>query len=681
MKKILSILFVLGLLLNGIFLVSCSGDEDPFIGTDNYITSFSLTKNGVTYKASVTENEVAVSIPKNIDFQGATVDYQLTELASISPDPAQIADWSKSYDFTVTSYNKSVRKYTYKPSFSEITEVGSVVVLTQSDVDKLASSNIEVIDGNLVIGANEGVVKDSIKNLNGLRNLKRVTNSILIYNTFGGENLDGLINLENAGGIYIKNLTTRKSTKDSLELSFPNLTEVGDFYVNSAILRKVLLPKLRSASSFYVNSQSLSEIEFPLLETVITDFAIESGTAFNSYATTTNKKLKVVSLKNLKEVLGSLSLRGLPALNVLDVPLLENIGFDFTVNVVALEKIEGPLLKSVKKSFSLKNVDALARLYFPKLTHMGAFEYDPVSNKQLLEFFDFSALERVDGDMKMSYLKMDLMDFPALKKVGNQLNIRFIESLTAINIPVLEECNNIYFYSLPLLTSLDLSKIKQLEKLELISCYKLSLVKGNNNMRNITLNGGSRLCDFTRFEGIESIPGTLIVTNYSQNGEFDFPGIKHIGRYEQSAGLSNGQSTITFSDLQTVGTLKLTSCSYLKKLIAPELITVTDLWDTSYMNHIQSGDIYVPKLTKIGTFKFYGGTYSGVARQMKLTDLNDFSSLKEIDAVDIKWWGQMTDFSGLKNIFPAITEVNWSVDGCGYNPTHQQMTESHWVKS
>ena len=65
---------------------------------------------------------------------------------------------------------------------------------------------------------------------------------------------------------------------------------------------------------------------------------------------------------------------------------------------------------------------------------------------------------------------------------------------------------------------------------------------------------------------------------------------------------------------------------------------------------------------------------------MKLTDLNDFASLKEVDAVEIKWWGKMTDFSGLKNIFPKIVEAKWLVDGCDFNPTYKQMTDGQWVK-
>lgn len=681
MKNILSKLFVLGLLLTGIAFAGCSDEDDPFAGTDNYITSFSLTKDGVTYKASVTEDKLTISIPKNVDLQGAKVDYTLTEQASITPDPSQIEKWDENHEFTVTSYNKSERKYSYRPSLTEITETGSVVLLTQSDVDKFAASKIEVIEGNLVIGTHEGAAEtDSIKNLDGLQNLRKVTNSILIYNTFAGENVTGLASLESAGGIYIKNLTTRKVETDSLTLSFPNLEEIGDLYVNSTLIQEVLLPKLKSAFSLYVNSQSLSEITLPALETVITDFSIESGTSFTSYATTTNQKLKELSLKNLKEVRGAFNLRGLAALEKLDISGLENIGSLFTVNVVALDKIDAPLLEAVKQSFSLKNVDALTSLSFPKLSYMGAFEYEPASGKGLLESVDFSALETIDGDMKLSYLKIDQLNFPALKKIGKQFNIRFCESLTAINMPVLEECNNVYTYTLPLITSLDFSKVKQMEKVELIACYKMALLKGNNNITNIILNAGSRLCAPIRFEGIETIPGTLELSNYSQNGDFNFPGIKHIGMYRQSTGLANGQSTISFPDLETIGTLRLSSCSYLKELIAPKLTTVTDLWDTSFMINIQSGDIQVPKLTKIGKFSFYGGTYAGVANQMKLTDLNDFISLKEVDIVDIKWWGSMTDFSGLRNIFPGITTENWKVEGCGYNPTYQQMIDGNWIK-
>lgn len=75
---------------------------------------------------------------------------------------------------------------------------------------------------------------------------------------------------------------------------------------------------------------------------------------------------------------------------------------------------------------------------------------------------------------------------------------------------------------------------------------------------------------------------------------------------------------------------------------------MTDKWDTSYMQYVDEGDLELPLLRKIGVFKFWGGTYSGAASQMKLTGMADFAGVTEIGSVDIKYWGKMTDFSGLK---------------------------------
>lgn len=87
-----------------------------------------------------------------------------------------------------------------------------------------------------------------------------------------------------------------------------------------------------------------------------------------------------------------------------------------------------------------------------------------------------------------------------------------------------------------------------------------------------------------------------------------------------------------------------------------------------------------PCCARIGVFKFWGGTYSGAASQMKLTGMADFAGVTEIGSVDIKYWGKMTDFSGLKNALPSLSADKWNVSGNGYNPTWEQITAGEYVK-
>ena len=46
-------------------------DGVSFVGKDNYIVAFSLTVDGVTYDASITEGKIKVSIPYNVSLENA----------------------------------------------------------------------------------------------------------------------------------------------------------------------------------------------------------------------------------------------------------------------------------------------------------------------------------------------------------------------------------------------------------------------------------------------------------------------------------------------------------------------------------------------------------------------------------------------------------------------------------
>lgn len=677
MKNKLYILLILGSFLFGVLFTSCS-DDDPFGGTDNYITSFALTKDGVEYKAEVVNDILKISVAKNVDLTGATASYTLSELATISPDPSTITNWNGELEFTVTSHNSSSRTYALQVEYTESPAVSSVTLVTQADVDQFATLKAEVIDGDLILGTNDAVVDaDPIKNLDGLLSLKKVTNNLIVKNSFSLTSLDGLKNLESVGNIYIKSLATRDQESNFLDFELPNLATTGDLYIDTEILRSVHLPKLETLFSCYINGKTLEKVDFPALKTVLIDFAVQSGTS--SSVSTANQVLKDITLSSLSEIYGSVSFKGLIALEYIKLPLLKTVGASLSLeNLSGFTLLEAPQLNTIKHTFLLKGLNDMESLSLPELTYSGSFEYAANSGKEKLTNFNLPKYEECGGDFKFTRSLMETLDLPALKSVANSFSISNNSLMTNINVPSLQLCNKVELSTLPVLKSLDISKIVGLEKFSTVSCYKLALVK-SQNIKDVSLNGGSTLCDFTQFEGLETISGSLIISNYTKNAEMSFPGIKHIGTYTHSGGL-NGETIIDFPDLETVENLKISSATYLKKLNAPKLTTVSDTWDTSYMSNISSGDINVPKLIKIGTFKFYGATYAGAANQMKLTNLNDFSSLTEVEKVEIKWWGSMTDFSGLKNIITKIKKENWIVDGCAYNPTYEQMNSGEWVK-
>lgn len=678
MKDILLKIFILGSILICSAFTSCSDEDDPFSGTDNYITSFSLIKDGIAYKGAIVNDKIQVDIIKSVDITGIKAEYELSELAVISPDPSTVTHWEEKMEFTVTSHNNSSRVYTLQINRTETPAVSSVTLLTQTDVDNFAASNVEFIDGDLIIGANVATTEiDSIKNLNGLLNLKKIANNLVVNNTFGAVNFDGLKNLESVGNIYMKKLTTRKVVEDSLDIELPKLATAGEIYVNSDLLRSITLPSLKSAFSFYVNGKSLSIVELPMLETVLSDFTIQSGT--NSSVNTTNQKLQNIIIGKLKTVGGAMSLRGLLASNDIQLPLLESVGSNLSIEYLSnLQTIDASSLKTIGQTFTLKGLDAMETLSMPELLSSGAFIYSPNNNKEKLAELDLPKVEGIKGDFKIERSKLTTLNLPAIKEISGALSIAYSSLLTAINVPELSVCQKVYLSSVPLITSLDISKIKNLNNFELVACYKLAKVK-SQNIDKVTLNGGSTLCDFTKFEGLESISESLSITNYTKNSDINFPGIKHIGKYSQTQGM-NGETIIDFPDLETIKNLTITSASYLKKFNAPKLTTVSEIWNTSNMTNISSGDIHIPKLKKIGTLKFYGGTNAGLANSVKLKDLNDFSNVTDIEKVEIKWWGNMIDFSGLKNAISKIKMEDWTVEGCAYNPTYEQMKNGEYIK-
>ena len=65
--------------------IACNDDDGvSFVGKDNYIVAFSLTVDGVTYDASITEGKIKVSIPYNVSLENAKASYTLSENARIN---------------------------------------------------------------------------------------------------------------------------------------------------------------------------------------------------------------------------------------------------------------------------------------------------------------------------------------------------------------------------------------------------------------------------------------------------------------------------------------------------------------------------------------------------------------------------------------------------------------------
>ena len=154
MRNILKNIFCAS--LAGLILAGCSKEESDFAGTDNHIISFEMKVGSESYKAVILDNEIRLTVPKGTDLSQGKPDIVLCENMRLTPDPSTITDWGEEYQFIATSYNNSDRIYRYRIIHPEVSTDGNVVLNTQADVDAFARSGIDVIRGNLIIGAEKG---------------------------------------------------------------------------------------------------------------------------------------------------------------------------------------------------------------------------------------------------------------------------------------------------------------------------------------------------------------------------------------------------------------------------------------------------------------------------------------------------------------------------------------------
>ncbi|MFR2061977.1 MAG: hypothetical protein ACLS37_09015 [Alistipes sp.] len=641
----------------------CNDKEEnqPFAGIDNHITSFALTaKDGTVYRAALVGDEIVVSIPRNVSLEGALLTTNFASRRSCTPirrgSPTGTtntvsASWPITRPCATTPTRSSVT--TLRPAASHCRH--------RPMSRSFAATGATVIEGNLTIG-DFSACDDPVTDLAPLAGLTDVRYNIVVGNSFAGEKLSGLENLRSAGGLVLGTATTPLTTAQDFDVVLPALESLGQLSVNGNTVAKLDLPKLVSTGTVYINAAKLSVFNVPALKECTGDLTILSGTN----ASTGNKALAALGLSSLEKVTGSLSLQYLSELQLLELPKIASIGGNCTLTYLTqLKVLNMPELVHLGGAFTWNYLTAATTFAMPKVPSLASFSLSDSSSAAMLSSIDLSSLEKVRADFKIdTKFSSDRLELPALETIGGQFCLRYLSLIETLSIPRLTACENIYFYQLNLLPSLDLSGVESLPKVELIACYKLAKVRVRKNaLGDLSLNGGSRACDFTALEGAETISGKLSVSNYTQNDLITFPGIKSIGTYSQSGGKANGQTTVSFPDLEQVGTFQMSSCSYLKKLSAPKLTEVTDKWDTSYMQYVDEGDLELPLLRKIGVFKFWGGTYSGAASQMKLTGMADFAGVTEIGSVDIKYWGKMTDFSGLKNALPSLSADKWNVSG------------------
>lgn len=97
-----------------------------------------------------------------------------------------------------------------------------MVLATQAEVDNFAETGINRIDGNLTIGTADG---EEITNLEGLANLKQISNTLILNPSYKGADLSGLDNLEQLGSFKLGSIISTSKILRSKRLIYPPCLE------------------------------------------------------------------------------------------------------------------------------------------------------------------------------------------------------------------------------------------------------------------------------------------------------------------------------------------------------------------------------------------------------------------------------------------------------------------------
>lgn len=368
--------FSLLLLLLGMTFTSCDKDDEivnPFIGTDNYITSFTLTKDGAQYNGYISDNQIIVYAPLSQSLEGAVATVKVCEQATVFPDPAGISDWDNERQFKVTAYNESEQTYTYRVVRSSETTQENIVLATQQEVDDFKNLDIVRIMGTLTIGSD---AEEPITNLDGLSNLKEVSYDIKIVN-YSGEDIAGLGNLEIAGGLHIENATALKT------LSLPKLIKapVGGVSVTAETLGNVSLPALTEAGSLYIRSYNLSSLDLSALAIVHGDLTLNVNKDINNNnSINLTGTIEQISFPVLKEC-GNVQIAGFAAVTAIGIPMLESVGNLSIEQFNTLETLSLPQMKTAKDIY--------------------------IHGANIADELDFKSLETVTGNLKVDASKIE----------------------------------------------------------------------------------------------------------------------------------------------------------------------------------------------------------------------------------------------------------------------------------
>jgi hypothetical protein len=694
------------LLLSIAFVAGCNDAkiDDLFAGNDRYIVAFSLKQGETVLQAVVAGDVVTITAPEGFSLMQAKATVRLSENATIYPDPATITDWEEEWLFTVTAYNGAQSKYKYTVERSGVALSGTVILETQAEVEAFGAQGITFIDGNLTIGRTTGT--DSITSLAPLNTLKEVVYTLTLQPTCAVTDLNGLDNLERVGGVLQiggDNVTTM--LKHFETLSLPALKSIGSINLRSAVTAVVDLPELTDLTKQFNLNCPIYQLRMPNLR--------YAGTLNFVVASNTGTSLATVSLPALEEV-GNITLEYLRNITKVELPELKKAGTLKFSQLTLLSLVYAPVLEEITGEINLYILPALNEFGFPKLKKGSLYTW----NCAKLSDLDFPSLTEMDHIYFYNTPIKGLTPFVALKTVGkvtlvdNSAGDRFtvpssIQYIGALNITVNSTSppseidikgKSIGIFSFITNRAIANTRIIGDEVFHgalilnynsaPVQTFSLSNLEGFREVDSLSIssNGSSDVI----ISGITKVNGGAYFTaNYSGYPKsFVLEDLEEVG----GSATFNFQQWYVDAETSNIGSLKRVGgklsvliLNYSSKTLTfPNLETVGGDFDlsASYDMYNRHGyeELVFPKLITVGgKLSISSGNNSYTNNMVK--NLDGFSALQSVKAVEIKNLVSLTSYEGLQNAFNSLSDSgSWNVSGNAYNPTYEDLLAGKWSK-
>ena len=692
--------YFLPMLLSLFFLGACDKNDEiiPEDADENFITSVVMTVDGKSYTADITDNTVMITVPYTVSLNNAEVEFKYTTSATIIPDPETVTDWDNERTFRVTSYNGDAREYAYKVVKSEIESDGDVELKTTEEVASFAATKTTVVKGNLIIGSDVEEA-EKITDISALASLKEVTGNIIIRNSYNGADLTGLDNIASAGGLQIGSVEAPSKATELHMISMKALeTLSGNISVYNDQVTYVLFEKLATiGGSVMYNAPSLQSFEFPVLTSVDKDLNIQGLNGENKAAGT----ISSLELSELTSVGGVLSVNNLAKLTSINLlKLKETGGLDFHTVPVMLETINLPEIETVNGSIIME-----ANMEAPP-----AGSFVPQRNDVLLAFGGMDKLTTVKGQIKIK-------NFTALKQLPDWSKITTLGSIT---LDYLEDLSgtltlpNARFETfgetapqIEIISKMLLNKIETAEDLsnvdfvvKQIQNFKFPEITFKS-INNFTCTPTTNNTDYT-IPTIQHVYGNLHVTSTTTDCKAKFPDLEIVDGYGYIQIITGG--TVEMPALKEVGgqfymsgLFKGCDLPLLSKVCCSASPVYYEEGEGSLAITLQNKSLDLPELLHVGGEGLFVDDATGITcnklqtidgtLQIKYaTSLSQetlsMETLETLHGVFFNGLTKFTDYTFFGKFIEngMITEENWSVAKCGYNPDFQNMKDKKYTQ-